>query len=450
MRRNRVHFRRRRRRVALSFSMFVLLWYTTPPAPSLGASQTEVFNAVWQTVNDSFYDPKFNGIDWNSMRDRYRPQVAQAKSSTEAAIIINRMLSKLGVSHTRLYTADEASYYQALGLAKSWGSFNPGTSQYQRFRTFFPNGKLEYTDIGLFTKIIGDKTFISAILEGSPASAAGLKVGDRLLSVDGNPYQPIQSFIGKADRTVNLSIQRTADPKSQQMIPIRPKKLDPTGLFLEAQQASMRAIERDGRKIGYVHIWTLQGDFCQQQMTTKNLLKRFQSMDRLILDLRDGWGGIASPTLFSRFNSKNPTRVLIARDGKPTVQKISEPQCSNPGASMPLDKTLTAQSDVWNKPLTVLVNEGTRSGKEILAFGLQKHRAATVIGVKTAGAVLSGFPFLMPDGSLLSLAVADLSVDGERLEGKGVVPNIDVPFELEYAQGVDPQLEQALKHNESR
>jgi carboxyl-terminal processing protease len=69
-----------------------------------------------------------------------------------------------------------------------------------------------------------------------------------------------------------------------------------------------------------------------------------------------------------------------------------------------------------------------------------------VVGSKTAGAVVAGRPFLMQDGSLLYLAVADVYVNGgQRLEGKGVTPDIVVPSPLEYAQGVDPQKERAIK-----
>jgi carboxyl-terminal processing protease len=57
--------------------------------------------------------------------------------------------------------------------------------------------------------------------------------------------------------------------------------------------------------------------------------------------------------------------------------------------------------------------------------------------------VVAGRAFLLPDDSLLLLAVADVTVDGERLEGVGVAPNIAVPFDVRYAAGADPQLEAA-------
>jgi carboxyl-terminal processing protease len=93
----------------------------------------------------------------------------------------------------------------------------------------------------------------------------------------------------------------------------------------------------------------------------------------------------------------------------------------------------------------MLVNEGSRSGKEILAYSFQRYNIGPVVGAKTAGAVVQGRSFLMRDGSALYVAVADIYLDGnQRLEGKGVTPDITVPFSVEYAQGADPQKERAL------
>jgi carboxyl-terminal processing protease len=98
----------------------------------------------------------------------------------------------------------------------------------------------------------------------------------------------------------------------------------------------------------------------------------------------------------------------------------------------------------WRKPVVLLINGGTRSGKEVLAYGFRKYGYGKVVGTRSAGAVLAGRAFLMSNGSLLLLAVADVSVDGERLEGRGVAPDITVAFDVRYAQGQDPQLDRAV------
>jgi len=106
---------------------------------------------------------------------------------------------------------------------------------------------------------------------------------------------------------------------------------------------------------------------------------------------------------------------------------------------------INARDGRWRKPVVLLINEGTRSGKEVLAYGFRKYGYGKTIGTTSAGAVLAGRAFMMSNGGLLLLAVADVSVDGERLEGKGVTPLIEVPFDIRYAEGSDPQLARAIE-----
>jgi hypothetical protein len=66
----------------------------------------------------------------------------------------------------------------------------------------------------------------------------------------------------------------------------------------------------------------------------------------------------------------------------------------------------------------MLINGGTRSGKEVLTYGFKKYQLGELIGTRTEGAVLAATAFLIGSGLLL-LAVEDVWVDGERLEGVG-------------------------------
>jgi carboxyl-terminal processing protease len=99
----------------------------------------------------------------------------------------------------------------------------------------------------------------------------------------------------------------------------------------------------------------------------------------------------------------------------------------------------------WRKPAALLINGGTRSGKEVLTYGFKKYGYGEVIGTRTSGALLAGRAFLLSAGGLLLVPVADVEVDGERLEGRGVTPTIEVDREIPYAAGADPQLERAIE-----
>ncbi len=159
----------------------------------------------------------------------------------------------------------------------------------------------------------------------------------------------------------------------------------------------------------------------QQQLEEELVYGRLKDSDGLVWDLRDGWGG-ASPSYLNLFTAPTPTITTIFRDG---VERHNHMQ--------------------WQKPVVMLVNEGSRSGKEILAYGFRKYDVGQIVGSQTAGAVVGGRPYIMPDGSLLYLAVANVLVDGEPNEGKGIVPDVRVSVSLPYAQGVDPQKEQAIQ-----
>lgn len=387
----------------------------SPPQLAAQPSTSAVFEEVWQTVNEKFYDPNFNGVDWSAMRNKYRSQVAQASSPEQAAVVINQMLSELNTSHTRFYTPEEPAYYQLLGV------FLPRSTELQKQLTaFLPDGKSIYTDIGVVTEVLNNKVFIKSLLDGSPAMTSGLQIGDEIISVDGQPFHPIRSFADKADQPVTVTIRRSSE-RDPENITVTPKRFDATTMFLEAQAASTQIIEQDGKAIGYVHIWSYAGDQYHEQLQRDLLYGDLKEADALVLDLREGWGG-ASTHYLNLYHPRSLNLTSILRNGDRYTSKSA-----------------------WTKPVVMLVNEGSRSGKEILAYGFQQLQIGPVVGSKTAGAVVAGSPFLMQDGSLLYVAVTDVYLDnGVRLEGVGITPDVEVPVTLEYAQGADPQKEQAI------
>jgi carboxyl-terminal processing protease len=370
------------------------------------------FEEVWRLVRDHFYDPTFRGLDWAAVGERYRPLAAAAASDEERSAVINRMLSELEVSHTGHYTTSDPAYYQLLDI------FSGGLRR--ELRRLFPDGQVTYPSIGIFTRQIAGKTFISGILDGLPASKAGLVVGDEILAADGAPYHPLKSFTEKVGQNVTLTIRRLADGPAEAVIVV-PARIKPNEAFLKALEESVRIIDAAGARIGYVHVWSYAGTQYQQLLEREISSGKLRDADALVWDLRDGWGG-AQTEYLQLFAGHMPTTMLINRDGQTSMANV-----------------------IWRKPVAMLVNGGTRSGKEILAYGFKEYGIGEVIGSRTAGAVLAGRAYLLSDDSLLLLAVADVLVDGQRLEGVGVVPTISVPFPLAYAQGKDMQLERAVE-----
>ena len=65
--------------------------------------RVEVFEEVWKAINEKYYDPKFNGVDWGAVHERYRPLVDTVKSEAEFYDLLNQMAGELREAHTRVF-----------------------------------------------------------------------------------------------------------------------------------------------------------------------------------------------------------------------------------------------------------------------------------------------------------------------------------------------------------
>jgi len=381
------------------------------PATSRAAfPSVTAFEEVWQTVRDRFYDPHLHGLDWAAIRERYVPDAARATSEDVLAGVINRMLSELHASHTRYYTADEPEYYQLADIFA-------GALRRRGLERAFPGGRVSYPGIGILSRTdTQSRGFVSGVIEGTPAQQAGLLAGDEIISADGASFQPVGSFRDKVGKQVVLALRRAG---AIVQASVTPADIEPNRMFLDGMKASARVVQANGRRIGYVHVWCYAGYAYQRALEHLIAEGTLKDADALIWDLRDGWGG-AVPEYLDLFNARAPTMQVTDRNGASEFEDVK-----------------------WRKPVAMLVNGGTRSGKEALAYGFKKYRLGEVIGTRTEGAVLAATAFLI-GGGLLLLAVDDVLIDGERLEGVGVTPTIEVQAGPANAGQGDPQLDRAV------
>ena len=401
---------------ATAFRAWPATAQTEKPSDALSAEADEAdFDEVWETVRDHFYDPRLHGLDWQAVRARYRPQAASARSREELARVVNAMLAELGASHTRYYTPEEPAYFQLADI------FSDALRR-RGLQRVFPTGEVSYPGIGVFTQADDrGRTFITGVVEGAPAHQAGLLLGDEILSVDDRPFRPVESFRGKAGVAVPLWIRR-APGDAPRAISVVPAELRPNAMFLRGLEASARIVAAgSSARIGYVHVWSYAGHRYQSALEELIADGPLRDADALIWDLRDGWGG-AQPEYLDLFNRRAPTMQVTNRYGGTGLVGVK-----------------------WRKPVAMLINGGTRSGKEVLAYGFKEYRLGELVGARTEGAVLAATAFLIGDRGLLLLAVEDVLMDGQRLEGIGVAPTIEVEFDSRYAAGADPQLERAVQ-----
>jgi carboxyl-terminal processing protease len=338
-------------------------------------------------VRERFYDAA-RGERWARENAGYAQGIADAEAFRRET---DRRLAELGASHTAYYTPDDPGYRDLLSI------FEPvlhrsGVGQ----------------SLGWAVAEREGGWFVVRVFPGGPAEAAGLKRGDRIVVVD-----------GKAGKAVTLEVRSRRDGPSR-TVTVSPRAIDPKKEWLEAQTAGTRILERQGRRIGYAPVWSCAGVEVESLLTDA-FQEKLVDADALVLDLRGGWGG-CNPGLVALFDPAVPDLTRIDRQGNRILWRSA-----------------------WRKPLVVLVDGGSRSGKELVSRALQRSRRAVLVGERTAGAVLAGQPILLSDGSLLFLAVQDILLDSERLEGVGVKPDVRVVDDLPYAEGRDPQLERALE-----
>ena len=438
---------------ALAIAALTLLVLSAParlaaqeaPSSRLGSAEgstredfDRLFNAVVEGVGKSFWDKDgLASAEWERQAQVARPGIIAAPTLEEAAQRINALLGKLKTSHTGLLTPDDQDYYNLLDVFS-------GSRGAKKLAKQFRSG-VHYAGIGIFSVRIDDGHFVDAVMEGSPAERAGIKVGDEIVNVDGAPFHQIRSFRGRIGQEATLAIRRTRGGPVQ-AVRCDVVRIAPLRLFNDATLASARVIERDGRRIGYVHVWASVGDQSTQSLKA--------ALAKLNVE-----GGVARPAKSetSDQDARNETLVTAPLDaliidmrgkiggtGTTAGRYLDLIDPRGPRVRSRNKRDSTQASVSLRGRTALLIDHHTRSTAELFVHAYRRERQGMLIGTPTAGAVSAASAFAMPGGNLLYLAVMGLEVDGEILEGPGVAPDIAVQRPLPYSNGADPVLDGAL------
>lgn len=256
----------------------------------------------------------------------------------------------------------------------------------------------EYAGIGSYIMKQGDYVVITGPHKGSPADRAGLRQGDKIISIDGldmkgkNTDQVSEKLKGAIGSTVSVKVNRPWVTDSILTITVTRDKI---------QIPAVPYYGVVSGDLGYIQLSQYSEKSADEVKTALLDLINNHHIKGLILDLRGNVGGFleSAVRILSYFLPKG-TEVLRTRGKNVTDEKIYKT------SSRPIAPTL---------PLVVLTDGGTASAAEITAGALQDLDRAVVIGTRTFGKGLVQSTFSLPYDGMMKITTAKYYIPSGRL-----------------------------------
>lgn len=270
----------------------------------------------------------------------------------------------------------------------------------------------KFVGIGVQFQFVNDTINVIHVIPNSPAEKAGLKIGDKIISVDttnvacGNvKLKNVQSLIkGSSGSYVNLGVVRDSEP-----IYVKVKRGN-----VNISSVSESYIISKG--VGYIKINLFSNQTHTQATDSLSSLKQ-KGASCFMIDLRSNTGGLVYPacTLLSQFL---PAGVILLQNyGRDGIQDV---KCSQSHNQMFI-----------KEPLVILVDQNTASASEIVAGVLQDYDRAVIIGDTTFGKGLVQQSYPLGDGSEIRLATSRYHTPSGRSIQKPYSNGVYIKTELE-------------------
>lgn len=274
----------------------------------------------------------------------------------------------------------------------------------------------EFEGIGAEIGLRDGQLTIIAPLVGSPAEKAGLKVGDKVLAIDGEDTyglsldEAISKIRGEKGTEVVLTITRDGIESAEDVKIVRDKINVPTIVW-----------EMKDNNVAYLRVaYFNEGTWDEFDKAVKDIV--LQSPVGIILDLRSNPGGYLE------------TSVQVASEWIDSGVVVFEKFNDGRENSYPADGKYRFKQ----VPTVILVDEGTASGSEIVAGALQDYGLATVVGNTTFGKGSVQEFEVLPDGSALKLTTAKwFTPDGRGIDEEGITPDVVIGEMFEQIEGTE-------------
>jgi carboxyl-terminal processing protease len=396
------------------------------PVPSVDDNwRREALDVVWNTINDRYYDPKLNGVDWKAARTRYEPQLAAAASDDQYWELLDKMAGELKDSHTRVESPKQVAQQKAQ----------------------------ESHSLGLSFIESADQLLLTGVHAESDAWWAGVRAGMTIKTIDGKPALAHYRELVAAARESSTPWARTRGALRKIVGGDVGTKSAMTFVRTDGSEINVTMARRKFRAAPDMTHRVLPSGFGYVRFSSFNYSLQSGIIDAidslkdtpgLILDLRNNGGGAAdmAAKIMERFFADDQKGVkLLTRTGKPVsiffidVMKL-EPELKG------------VKEKAYTRPLVILTNNSSASASEVVSGALQDGGRATIIGQRTCGCLLGflGYADLPGGGQMAYSELGFVTRSGKRIEGEGVIPDMEVKLDVQdYVLNRDRVLEAAEK-----
>ncbi|QOX65048.1 PDZ domain-containing protein [Anoxybacterium hadale] len=267
----------------------------------------------------------------------------------------------------------------------------------------------EYSGIGLSVESYNGLCRVVAPTAGTPAEDSGIKAGDIITKIDGTDIssktldQAVKMMRGKADTKVTLTVDRNGQTLQFTI----------TRAVIKNTSVNYKMLENN---IGYIQITGFDNDSNKEFEAALAALKS-KGLESLVLDVRNNPGGFINVTLdiADQLMGKGP---IMHTESKGKI----------------LESYYADDESSFNKPIVLLVNEGSASASEILAGALKDSKVATLVGTNTFGKGVAQQVFGGNDELKLSMFYF-LTPNKTRIDHTGITPD----YIVQNSTGVDTE-----------
>ena len=265
--------------------------------------------------------------------------------------------------------------------------------------------------IGVLLGERDDRIVIVSVIDNGPADRAGIRTGDAILEVDGQPVTGLAPeevaprVRGSTGTTVVVTIERPSTGERLEFSIVREQ--------LRFPAASWAMVP--GTNIAHLRLVQFSSGSAAELRAARDEAIAAGATS-FILDLRSNPGGFVHEAV--------DTASLFLTEKTVYIRELADDQ------RVPVQTNDTISAT--DLALVVLIDEGTASSAEIVSAAIGSAGRAELIGDTTFGTGTVLLNFDLPDGSAIRLAVERwLTPDGELIFGRGIEPTIPVPLPVD-------------------